>query len=105
MELELIEVDCDGVRFGSFRHFPIPQILLKRQEIYQDKKQLKKSDGTYRHKSYHMPKITSTFKRKGSRRHQKQKDRRFFESQIDINNTLTPQREITNKVPDLGKIR
>jgi hypothetical protein len=50
-----------------------------------------------------MRKITSTFKTKGSRRHQKQKDRRFFESQIDINNTLTPQREITNKVPDLKK--
>jgi len=50
-----------------------------------------------------MRKITSTFKTKGLRRHQKQKDRRFFESQIDINNTLTPQKKIANKVLDPEK--
>ena len=33
MELKLIEVDCDGVRFAIFRHFPIPKIPMKRREI------------------------------------------------------------------------
>ena len=97
MELELIEVDCDGVRFGSFRHFPILQILLKRQEILSAQQIIKKSDGTYRQVPYHMSKITSNFEIKVSRRHQKQKDRWFFGSQIDTNNALTPQREITTK--------
>ena len=30
MKLELIEVDCDGVRFGIFRHFFIPQSLIEK---------------------------------------------------------------------------
>jgi hypothetical protein len=30
MKLELIEVDCDGVRFAIFRHFPIPQNLIEK---------------------------------------------------------------------------
>ncbi len=63
MELELIEVDCDGVRSGISRHFSTPLNLIERtRDSYQDQKHLRKCDGTYRHKPYHMLKIPSISK-------------------------------------------
>ena len=59
MELELIQVDCDGVRFGISRHFSTPQILLKRQEILSGSEAFKKCHGTYRDGRYHMLKLAS----------------------------------------------
>jgi hypothetical protein len=44
VELELIEVDCDGVRFGILRHFfHTPRISLKRQEILSGPQIIKKN--------------------------------------------------------------
>ena len=42
MKLEVIQVDCDGVRFAIFRHFLIPKISLKRQGILPGPKVIKK---------------------------------------------------------------
>jgi len=33
VELELIEVDCDGMRVGVFRHFSTPQDLLESKGV------------------------------------------------------------------------
>ena len=63
MELELIEVDGDGMRFGIFRQFSTTQNLIENTgDFYQDRKQLKKCDGTYRHKPYHKHKMASISK-------------------------------------------
>ena len=32
-ELKLVQVDCDGAGFGSFRHCLLSPILLRKQEI------------------------------------------------------------------------
>ena len=47
VELELIEIDCDGMWLGIFRHFSSPIASLKRQEILSRPETDKKSDGTY----------------------------------------------------------
>ena len=65
MELELVEVDCNGVSFLTFRHFFTPGIWLKRLEILSEPEVIKKCYGTYRtyhHKPYHMLKIASISK-------------------------------------------
>ena len=42
MKLELIEVDCDGMRLGIFRQFSPPKISLKRQGILSGPEVIKK---------------------------------------------------------------
>ena len=60
MELELIEVDCDGMRVGVFRHFLSPQISVIGQGIsVRSLTLLKKCDGTCHYKPY-MLKIDRT---------------------------------------------
>jgi len=42
MELELIQVDCDGMRVGVFRHFYTPKNSLKKQKILSRPEVIKK---------------------------------------------------------------
>jgi hypothetical protein len=51
MQLELIQVDRDGVRFGTFPHFFTPQKLVEKTEDFaRGTRYLKKCHGTYRDK-------------------------------------------------------
>ena len=59
MKLELIQVDCYGVRFCIYRHFSSLQIPLKTQEILTGPKISKKSDGSNHQEPYHMPYLMS----------------------------------------------
>ena len=34
MKLELVEVDCDGMRFGVFRHFFTPEYLTEKTKDF-----------------------------------------------------------------------
>ena len=65
MELELIQIDCDGMGLAIFRHFFIPSNLIEKTgDFVRTENNAKKSDGSNRQEPYHMLKIASSFKAK-----------------------------------------